>query len=138
MLDRDPIDTWVNGRIALLGDAAHPPLQYMARGAIMAIENGWVLAQHLTRQISGDGDAPDVDAALAAYQAVHVEHCRRVQATARAWGELWHLDGVQRLQRNAIMRTRDTYDYGFTDWLYGPTTLTPAEEPAMFTPIPLS
>ena len=47
MFDRDPIDTWVHGRIALLGDAAHPPLQYIAQGAIMAIEDGYVLAEHL-------------------------------------------------------------------------------------------
>ena len=45
MFDRDPIMNWLNGRIALLGDAAHPPLQYMAQGAIMAIEDGWVLAR---------------------------------------------------------------------------------------------
>ncbi|MFD3583010.1 FAD-dependent oxidoreductase [Streptomyces sp. NPDC058683] len=132
MLDRDPVDTWVHGRIALLGDAAHPPLQYMAQGAIMAIEDGWVLAHHLTRSAS------DWDAALAAYQAVRVEHCRRVQTTARAWGDLWHLDGERRLRRNAIMRARDPYDYGFTDWVYGPTALTPDQEPAMFTPIPLT
>ena len=47
MFDRDPIKTWVYGRIALLGDAAHPPLQYIAQGAIMAIEDGYVLAEHL-------------------------------------------------------------------------------------------
>ena len=45
MFDRDPIMTWVYGRIALLGDAAHPPLQYIAQGAIMAIEDGYVLAE---------------------------------------------------------------------------------------------
>lgn len=45
---------------------------------------------------------------------------------------------MERLQRNAIMRARDTHDYGFTDWVYGPTALTPDEEPAMFTPIPLA
>src|SRR5690606_3018601 len=49
MFDRDPVDTWVHGRIVLLGDAAHPPLQYMAQGAIMAIEDGWVLARHYAR-----------------------------------------------------------------------------------------
>ncbi|GGN49838.1 3-hydroxybenzoate 6-hydroxylase [Streptomyces albiflavescens] len=136
MLDRDPVSTWVYGRIALLGDAAHPPLQYMAQGAIMAIEDGWVLAEHIARR-SSDGTPPDWDAALAAYEAVRVEHCRRVLTTARAWGELWHLDGEKRLQRNAIMRERDVYDYGFTDWVYGPTALTPDKEPAMFTPIPL-
>ncbi|MFE6099372.1 FAD-dependent oxidoreductase [Streptomyces laurentii] len=140
MFDRDPITTWVHGRIALLGDAAHPPLQYMAQGAIMAIEDGWVLARHYAR-LAGAAPAdaaPDWDGALAAYEAVRVEHCRRIQTTARAWGELWHLDGEPRLQRNAIMRARDTYDYAFTEWVYGPTALTPDEEPAMFTPIPLS
>ncbi|MBC2900096.1 FAD-dependent oxidoreductase [Streptomyces cupreus] len=140
MLDRDPVETWVHGRIALLGDAAHPPLQYMAQGAIMAIEDGWVLAEHHARlaKSAEPCTAPDWDAALAAYQAVRVEHCHRVQTTARAWGELWHLDGEPRRRRNAIMRARDTYDYSFTDWVYGPTALTPDEEPPMFTPIPLS
>ncbi|WP_051839616.1 FAD-dependent monooxygenase [Streptomyces sp. NRRL F-5126] len=140
MLDRDPIDTWVHGRVALLGDAAHPPLQYMAQGAIMAIEDGWVLAKqyaaHAAAAASGAG--PDWDAALAEYEAVRVEHCRRVQTTARAWGELWHLDGDDRLRRNAILTARDTHDYSFTDWVYGPTALTPDEEPPMFTPIPLA
>ncbi|MEE4492552.1 FAD-dependent oxidoreductase [Streptomyces sp. BE230] len=156
MLDRDPIETWVHGRIALLGDAAHPPLQYMAQGAIMAIEDGWVFARHVARQTAanagadastgadgtagsdGSAGALDWDAVLASYEAVRVEHCRRVQTTARAWGELWHLDGEKRLQRNAIMHARDDHDYGFTDWVYGPTALDPDEEPAMFTPVPLS
>ncbi|MEU9284541.1 FAD-dependent oxidoreductase [Streptomyces sp. NPDC048275] len=140
MLDRDPIETWVHGRIALLGDAAHPPLQYMAQGAIMAIEDGWVLARNYARltEAAVAGTRPDWDAALAAYEAVRVEHCRRVQTTARAWGELWHLDAEPRRRRNAIMRERDTHDYSFTDWVYGPTALTPDEESPMFTPIPLS
>ncbi|MFJ9665490.1 FAD-dependent monooxygenase [Streptomyces sp. NPDC101219] len=140
MFDRDPVDTWVHGRIVLLGDAAHPPLQYMAQGAIMAIEDGWVLARHYARlaEATPAGTRPAWEEALAAYEAVRVEHCRRVQTTARAWGELWHLDGEPRLRRNAIMRARDTYDYHFTDWVYGPTALTPDEEPPMFVPIPLS
>ncbi|WP_169988956.1 FAD-dependent oxidoreductase [Microbispora sp. H10836] len=136
MFDRDPIMTWVDGNIALLGDAAHPPLQYMAQGAIMAIEDGWVLARHVAARRAGDGRI-DWQGALAAYEAVRPEHCRRVLTTARAWGELWHLDGVPRLQRNTLLRARDTYDYSFTDWIYGPTALTPEEEPPMFTPIPL-
>lgn len=163
MLDRDPITTWVHGRIALLGDAAHPPLQYLAQGAIMAIEDGWVLAQHIARLktatvgapgtvggpatvgvpatvgIPGTVGAPgtDWDAALAAYEAVRVEHCRRVVLTARKWGELWHLDGTKRVRRNALLCARDTYDYGFTDWIYGPTALTPDQEPALYSAIPL-
>lgn len=136
MFDRDPLPTWVHGRIALLGDAAHPPLQYLAQGAIMAIEDGWVLAEHIDRHRTAGGI--DYDAALRAYEAVRPEHCRRVVLTARAWGDLWHLDGIQRRQRNVILRARDTYDYSFVDWLYGPTALTPDQEPPMFTPIPLN
>ncbi|NED75666.1 NAD(P)-binding protein [Streptomyces sp. SID9944] len=137
MFDRDPVMNWVHGRIALLGDAAHPPLQYIAQGAIMAIEDGWVLGEHVARHRAADG-AVDWSAALAAYEAVRPEHCRRVLTTSRKWGELWHLDGPAREQRNALLRARDTYDYSFTDWLYGPTALTPDEEPEMFTPIPLA
>jgi 2-polyprenyl-6-methoxyphenol hydroxylase-like FAD-dependent oxidoreductase len=163
MFDRDPIPNWVHGRIALLGDAAHPPLQYIAQGAIMAIEDGWVLAEHAARhtpaapathvraataatQVRAATAAPDAtaggscvdwDAALAAYEAVRAEHCRRVVLTSRTWGALWHLDGAKRLRRNAILRARDTYDYSFVDWLYERTALTPDEEPEMFQPIPL-
>jgi salicylate hydroxylase len=131
MFDREPIATWVYGRIALLGDAAHPPLQYIAQGAIMAIEDGYVLAEHLAAN-------PDPDRALAAYQAVRPEHCRRVLTTSRAWGKLWHLDGDKRERRNQILRARDVRDYSFTDWLYSTTALTPDQEPAMFKPIPLA
>jgi 2-polyprenyl-6-methoxyphenol hydroxylase-like FAD-dependent oxidoreductase len=131
MFDRDPIMTWVYGRVALLGDAAHPPLQYIAQGAIMAIEDGYVLAEHLA------ASPADWDAALAAYQAVRPGHCRRVMETSRAWGRLWHLDGARRERRNEILRARDPRDYSFVDWLYSVTALTPQEEPPMFQAIPL-
>ncbi|MCW5251460.1 MULTISPECIES: FAD-dependent oxidoreductase [unclassified Streptomyces] len=137
MFDRDPIMTWVSGRIALLGDSAHPPLQYIAQGAIMALEDGWVLGEHAARNRRDDGTV-DWERTLAAYQAVRPEHCRRVLTTSRAWGELWHLDGLAREQRNTLLRARATHDYSFVDWLYGPTALTPDQEPPMFTPIPLA
>jgi 2-polyprenyl-6-methoxyphenol hydroxylase-like FAD-dependent oxidoreductase len=131
MYDRDPIMTWVHGRIALLGDAAHAPLQYLAQGAVMAIEDGWVLGEHVAGHRQADG-AVDWPAALAAYEAVRAEHCRRVVQTARAWGALWHLDGEAREQRNVLLRARAADDYSFTDWLYGPTALVPEDEPPMF------
>jgi 3-hydroxybenzoate 6-monooxygenase len=137
MFDRDPIMTWVYGRIALLGDAAHPPLQYIAQGAIMAIEDGYVLAEHLAAGPGADIARADIDSALAAYQAVRAEHCRRVVTTSRDWGVLWHLDGDKRQRRNEILRARDIRDYSFVDWLYSITALTPAEEPPMFQQIPL-
>jgi salicylate hydroxylase len=141
MFDRDPIMTWVYGRIALLGDAAHPPLQYIAQGAIMAIEDGYVLAEHLAGNPDDrDGagiDGAGIDRALAAYQAVRPEHCRRVVTASRDWGTLWHLDGEKRERRNAILRARDPRDYSFVDWLYSITARTPAEEPPIFQTIPL-
>ena len=135
MFDRDPIQNWVHGRIALLGDAAHPPLQYMAQGAIMAIEDGWVLGEHVgaqTQTRTSTGSGVDWDAALAAYNAVRPPHCARVVTTARSWGELWHLEGTPRRQRNELLRERDPYDYTYTDWIYGPTSLTPNEEPDLY------
>jgi salicylate hydroxylase len=134
MFDRDPIMNWVQGRIALTGDAAHPPLQYLAQGAIMAIEDAWVLGEH------ADANRPngrvDWDRVLAAYNAVRPEHCRRVVTTARDWGNFWHhRPGPYREWRNRVLRERDIYDYRFIDWLYGPTALTPDQEPPMFTPI---
>lgn len=140
MFDRNPTMNWVFGRVALLGDAAHPPLQYMAQGAIMAIEDGWVLAEHVGAQgaqRTDVGSGVDWDAALEAYNAVRPEHCRRVLTTARKWGELWHLDGVERLQRNVLLRARDTYDYTYAEWIYGPTALTPEQEPPLYRTIPL-
>jgi salicylate hydroxylase len=135
MFDREPITNWVQGRLALTGDAAHPPLQYLAQGAVMAIEDAWVLSEQVGAQLAAGG--LDWDAALAAYNAVRPEHCRRVQTTARSWGELWHLTGAEREARNAVLRRRDVHDYAFVDWLYGPTALTPDREPPMFTPQPL-
>jgi 2-polyprenyl-6-methoxyphenol hydroxylase-like FAD-dependent oxidoreductase len=139
MFDRDPIHEWVHGRVVLLGDAAHPPLQYIAQGAIMAIEDGWVLSEHAGRKtIKGANSGVDWDAVLRAYSAVRSTHCERVIVTSRAWGNLWHLDGAAREQRNKLLRARDTYDYSFIDWLYATTALTPHDEPDMFSPISLA
>lgn len=137
MFDREPLMSWVHGNITLLGDSAHPPLQYIAQGAIMAIEDAWVLGEHVARQRIADGSV-DWSAALAAYEEVRTEHCRRVQTTSRAWGELWHLDGIAREQRNALLRGRSTYDYSFIDWLYGPTALFLEDQAQMFQPVPLA
>ncbi|HEX6760579.1 MAG TPA: FAD-dependent monooxygenase [Propionibacteriaceae bacterium] len=134
MFDRDPIMNWVQGRIALTGDAAHAPLQYLAQGAIMAIEDAWVLGEHAG--VNRPASRVDWDPVLAAYNAVRPEHCRRVVTTARAWGDFWHhRPGSYREWRNRVLLERDIYDYSFIDWLYGPTALTPEQEPPMFTPL---
>jgi salicylate hydroxylase len=61
--DRDPLPQWSRGRIALLGDAAHPTMPTLAQGANMAIEDGYVLARNLARH----GD--DFETALKTYVA---------------------------------------------------------------------
>ena len=116
MYDRDPITTWVNGRLALTGDAAHPMLQYLAQGACQALEDAAQLAEQAVKARSADGT--DWDRALAAYAEIRTVRTARVQRTARQWGELWHCDGLFRATRNALLTDRDPGDFRYVDWLY--------------------
>ncbi|QJY47402.1 FAD-dependent monooxygenase [Pseudonocardia broussonetiae] len=113
MHDREPIDTWVQDRLVLTGDAAHPMLQYLAQGACQAIEDADTLAGHLA------GTPGDWDAALVAYAKARTARTALVQRTARRWGELWHCDGLFRATRNALLTDRSPTDYRHVDWLYG-------------------
>ncbi len=113
MYDREPIDVWTRGRIALLGDAAHPMLQYLAQGACQAIEDGDALARALA-------DGRPADKALAQYQAERAPQAGRVQRAARTWGDIWHVSGVGALLRDELFARRPPDDFGYTDWLYGP------------------
>ncbi len=138
MFDRLPIPNWINGRVTLLGDSAHAPLQYLAQGAIMAMEDAWVLSEHVALQgvkgsvAQGSSPGVDWDKALAALNAVRPIHTKRVLTTGREWGEFWHHDGAKRDWRNEVLRARDVHDYSFVDWLYGPTAMTPEQIPPMF------
>ena len=113
MYDRDPVDNWTAGRVTLLGDAAHPMLQYLAQGACQAIEDAQVLAQSMAHSGSVEG-------ALAQYQAARTPRTAKVQRYARLWGELWHThDPLTITLRNHILTRRAADDYIDTDWLYG-------------------
>ena len=59
LCDRDPIDKWIDGRVGLLGDEAHPMLQYMAQGACMAMEDGVCLADALPDSLGRSVRRPD-------------------------------------------------------------------------------
>jgi salicylate hydroxylase len=118
MYDREPMLAWVRGRVALLGDAAHPMLQYLAQGACQAIEDAGVLATALAQEAAGDGGG--VPAALAGYQRVRASQAARVQRTSRLWGDIWHTDGVGALLRDELLRRQRPDDYRYTDWLYHP------------------
>ncbi len=117
MYDRAPIDNWVDGRMILLGDAAHPPLQYLASGAVMAIEDAKCIADYADEELA-IGGADAWDRTLAAVNAERAPRCNRILTTGRMWGELWHLDGTARIARNELFRTRDTSSYRYTDWLW--------------------
>lgn len=114
MFDRLPVTQWIDNRVVLLGDAAHPMLQYLAQGAAQALEDGVVLADAL------DMHQSDVAAGLHAYQAERYARTSRVQTLAREWGEYWHMHpGPQLASRDAMLRARATTDYSDTDWFYG-------------------
>jgi salicylate hydroxylase len=122
LCDRDPVMQWTDGRVALLGDAAHPMLQYFAQGACMAMEDA-VCISHMTQRFEGD-----FARAFAAYQAQRVLRATRVQLQSRAIGEhVYHPDGAHAALRNAIMRARSADDwYDSLAWLYGGSGLTSA------------
>ena len=111
MFDRLPIDRWVHGRMALTGDAAHPMLQYLAQGACQAIEDAAQLAASLRQH--------DIPTGLKEYETVRTRRTAEVQRKARAWGEIWHVDGIARTLRNALFRDRHPADFRHLDWLYG-------------------
>ncbi|MFD3810744.1 FAD-dependent monooxygenase [Rhodococcus sp. NPDC058639] len=117
MFDRNPIDNWVDGRMLLLGDAAHPPLQYLASGAVMALEDAKCLADYASEDYKGDNaNWPKI---LHDVNAERAPRCNRILTTGRMWGDLWHLDGAGREARNELFRIRDTSSYKYTDWLWG-------------------
>jgi len=110
MYDRLPIARWRRGRVVLLGDAAHPMLQYLAQGACQALEDAAVLANML---IAHD----DSDVAIDAYIAEREPRTARVQTLARAWGDWWHL--ADHASRDARLAARRDDDYADVDWFYG-------------------
>jgi salicylate hydroxylase len=102
LADRAPLSSaagMARGRIALLGDAAHPMLPYLAQGAGMAIEDAVALAEAL-----GRGGPADVPEAFARYAAARWQRNAQVQARARRNGAIFHASGPMRLGRDMAMR----------------------------------
>lgn len=119
LCDRDPAMNWVDGRVALLGDAAHPTLQYLAQGACMAMED----AVALSHQMEATGG--DVTTALQAYQDMRRLRTARVQLQSREVGtHIYHPAGAHAELRNAVMRGKTEDELHDTvAWLYGSTGL---------------
>jgi len=112
--DREPIGQWTYGRATLLGDAAHPMLQYLAQGACMAMEDAVTLGEALR---VNDGDFAK---AFALYERSRIARTARVVLSAREMGRVYHAKGIERLVRNDLWRNRapERY-YDALEWLYG-------------------
>ncbi|VXB42392.1 3-hydroxybenzoate 6-hydroxylase [Arthrobacter sp. 9V] len=121
MYDRDPIENWIAGRMVLMGDAAHPMLQYLAQGACQALEDAAVLQDVTAGTVfTTDGVDPAAwDDAIAAFNSARATRTARVQRTARVWGESWHVSGLARTLRNLLFKSRKDNDFQYNDWLYG-------------------
>ena len=110
---RLPIASFSRGRIALLGDAAHPMVPFLAQGAAQAIEDAGVLERIFSRTES----VPD---GLIAYSRARVGRAARIQIEAERQGRIYHVSGPMAFARDAVMkllgpeRLRSKYD-----WLYG-------------------
>jgi salicylate hydroxylase len=107
-----PLPAWASGRIALLGDAAHPMLPYLAQGGALALEDAVVLAQCIRT-------AADPVTALARFEALRVRRARRVQAASLRQGRVYHLPPPLAWVRDAVLSLAPAaWLMGGYDWLY--------------------
>jgi salicylate hydroxylase len=112
--DRDPVRHWHKGRVVLLGDSAHAPLQSLAQGAGMAIEDGLCLGELIA---ATDGD---FNSAFRRFESARLLRTARVQLESRALWDFYHLDeGVARDVRNATIADWDeAHLFDCLSWLY--------------------
>ena len=113
LCDREPVRNWTDRRVTLLGDAAHPMLQYLAQGAGQAIEDAVVLREALR---FSRGDLPK---AFQKYQQARYLRTGRVQLTARFYGDIYHAAGVQRELRNQMFQSGlESAGFAGLKWMY--------------------
>lgn len=109
----DPTVEWTKGRMALLGDAAHAMVPFMAQGAGMSIEDSWVLARHLSK-----ANRESVPEALTSYQAERQDRVTKVWETSMQQGKIYHLSGPMRLSRNLVMQAGGSVLKNRYNWIY--------------------
>jgi salicylate hydroxylase len=110
---REPTEEWTQGPVALLGDAAHLMLQYLAQGAAMAMEDAVALA---AAAAEGDGDFV---VAFRRYQQLRLVRASRVQLSSQLTGLLYHAAGAARRVRNDIYQGRSAERYyDALDWIF--------------------
>lgn len=115
--------TWHEDGMAILGDAVHPTLPFLAQGANMALEDAWVLASALAPHGTAV-DRADIPAALARYQAARMKRVTRIVDAAEENARIWHLrNPAARLGLHVGLRAVGMAAPGALlgryDWLYG-------------------
>ncbi len=88
-----PLPYWSQGKVTLLGDAAHPMLPFQAQGAAMAIEDAYVLAKYIASE-------SDTETAFVKYQQARIKRTTKIQAVSRANADIFHVSGVKATIRN--------------------------------------
>jgi 2-polyprenyl-6-methoxyphenol hydroxylase-like FAD-dependent oxidoreductase len=115
IVHRDPVDNWSMGAATLLGDAAHPMVQYIAQGAAMALEDAICLAG------AAHEDDGDFQRAFQRYQELRIVRTARVQISSLLMDRLNHAKGVERKVRNSLFEGRTAEEfYDRLAWLYTP------------------
>ncbi|MER2108619.1 MAG: FAD-dependent monooxygenase [Solibacillus sp.] len=113
MYDREPISNWTDGKLTLLGDAAHPMLQYIAQGGCQAIEDATFLAEMVAQHDT-------IEEAYENYQQVRIPHTAMIQRNARMFGEIIHANAPETiLLRDTILNQRSAQDFDFIDPVHG-------------------
>lgn len=114
LYDPPPLPAWSRGRVAVIGDAAHPILPFLAQGGAMAIEDADTLAALLA------ASPLDPVVAFAKFEALRRARVLRVQEASRANGRIFHLHGLPGLARDfALGLAPGRMMMARYDWLYG-------------------
>ncbi|QEE60394.1 FAD-binding protein [Salinibacterium sp. dk2585] len=118
MYDREPTENWVDGNVALIGDAAHAMVQYLAQGGAQSLDDSIAMAGALL-------SSENTSDAFAEYQERRVVHANNIQRLARVAGELFHIEGIGREIRNYAFKDHDPKDFSNLDWMFMPLDKAP-------------
>jgi len=110
LADRAPLTIWGEGRVTLLGDAAHPMLPFLAQGAAAALEDAVALGRHLKHRSN--------DEALRAYEKERASRTARMQRSARFTGQIYHSNGIVRWARDLKLRWDADRIVDRQGWIY--------------------
>jgi salicylate hydroxylase len=125
--DREPLASWVKGRVVLLGDAAHAMLPYHAQGAVQSLEDAWVLGRSIAMAAAAGGASTRqrdaIEEALRRYQTLRRDRATQVQAYSRAAQDWYHVsDPVEIARRDerfrAVARRGGAGFSSQQEWLY--------------------